>query len=212
MSKRAELSGKRFGRLTVIKRVRLGDSKGRWLCRCDCGNEKIILTDSLTRGAAKSCGCYRREVTSRTFKKHGSSNDRLYAIWLGIKDRCNNPNNLSYKNYGARGISVCKEWEFFSAFGEWAISNGYSDNLTIERVDCFGNYEPSNCTWIEKKFQSRNTRMTTQYTINGMKKPLIEWCEMFSVPLNRAHHRIYSGKEPFNVCEVFKALHGGENE
>lgn len=162
---RIDLTGKRYNRLTVISFH--GD--GRWLCRCDCGNYKIINGSSLKNGNTKSCGCIHSEQLAKRNsdnRKHGHTDDRLYGIWHGIKQRCCDPNRKDYKNYGGRGIKVCDEWlNDFSAFREWAIASGYDYNAkfmecTIDRIDNNGNYEPDNCHWVSMKEQTKTRRDT----------------------------------------------------
>jgi len=161
-TRRRDLTDKRFGRLTV-----LGDSGKReghgsviWVCRCDCGNIKEISSRLLTTGHAKSCGCLQRERVGEINFKHGYSHgDRLYNIWNGIKDRCRNPNKKTYKFYGGKGIKICKEWQDdFLSFRKWALNSGYKDDLTIDRIDNDGNYEPNNCQWLTLKENTDKAR------------------------------------------------------
>lgn len=158
-----DLTGQRFGKLVVLSYA--GKDKNRhslWLCRCDCGTEKIISSTALMSGQ-KSCGCEGARTTlSQRMTKHGMYKSRIYDIWHCMKDRCYREKNSKYHLYGGRGIKVCDEWKNnFVAFYEWAMENGYNDNLTLDRIDCDGNYEPANCRWATVTEQNRNRRCCT---------------------------------------------------
>lgn len=152
LGKRTEnLTNKRFGKLTVIKYMGTNKyKKGSWLCACDCGNTIITDNQHLKSGNTSSCGCSRIKLKN--------NNPRLYRIWAGMKNRCLNKNNKSFKNYGGRGISICKDWIYYESFYKWALCNGYQNNLTIERINNDGNYCPQNCTWITIQEQQKNKR------------------------------------------------------
>lgn len=127
-------------------------------CKCECGTIKDFWLCDIEKGKIKSCGCLRYKNLSERNTKHGKCGTRIYRIWRGIISRCEIKTATSYENYGGRGISVCKEWHSFDCFYKWALENGYLDNLTIERINNNGNYEPKNCCWITKSEQSLNKR------------------------------------------------------
>ena len=164
MYKHNDLTGKVFGKLTVISEDgRTADRCIRWKCLCECGNEVSTSGRSLTSGHTRSCGCLQKETTSALRRIHGDRDARLYAVWKGMKRRCENKTDNSYQWYGAKGVSVCEEWHDYAAFRAWAIANGYDENAeygkcTIDRIDPCGNYEPSNCRWVSMAEQNRNKR------------------------------------------------------
>jgi len=163
VQKRIEVKpGDRYGRLTVIREVEpikwRKYKKRMVLCKCDCGNETTVRLEYLRSGHTKSCGCKSVDTLISHRKTHGLSKIRLYRIWAGMLNRCRNKNVKSYQHYGAKGVKVCAEWYEFEAFYKWAMSNGYRRDLTIDRIDPYGNYEPNNCRWIPKGEQSRNRR------------------------------------------------------
>lgn len=176
-----DLTGKRFGRLTVIKEVSPHYSKSgvrmrMWECKCDCGNNRILSTSNITNGNTKSCGCLKKELLLSKNTTHGMSKTKLYSVWGSMKDRCFNENVSQFSDYGGRGISVCNEWKNdFQAFYDWAIGNGYKDGLTIERKDVNGDYCPENCCWITREEQSKNRRNSHFITYRGETKTLSEW-------------------------------------
>lgn len=166
MSRLVDISGQKYGRLTAMKRAEnKKGSKAKWLCRCDCGNETIADSGNLRNGHTKSCGCFNKEVVTERFTTHGLRQTRLYKIWSCIKQRCGNPKNCDFPDYGGRGITICNEWQKdFQAFNDWALANGYTDELTIDRKNVDGNYEPSNCRWANTLGQAQNQRMKSTNT------------------------------------------------
>lgn len=181
------LIGQRFGRLLVTneaakRRTKGGTSVRMWICKCDCGNITILSTGNLTSGNTKSCGCYKKDRNSQVFTKHKKTGTKLYRVWSNIKDRCLRENANQYRDYGGRGIVMCDEWKNdFQVFYDWAISNGYKEGLTIERIDVNGNYCPENCTWIPREQQSKNRRNCHYIFYKGETKTLSEWSRILHV-------------------------------
>ena len=164
MDKKYDLTGQRFGRLTVIKRDYTKKVKFKatfWLCKCDCGNERITSAGLLRSGQTRSCGCIKKELLSKRSKTHGKSETKLYRRWNNMIERCYKSYSRGYKHYGARGITVCDEWRNdFEAYEKWCLENGYTEGceLSIDRINNDGNYEPSNCRLTTKTVQARNTQ------------------------------------------------------
>ena len=176
--------GQVFGRLTVIGvpfYIPVGNG-GRFqfaVCECDCGKNTAVRADHMRSGRSRSCGCLSVDTAVATMTKHGMTIDRttnrLYFIWKGMLGRCNDEHNSSYKNYGKRGIRVCDEWMDVKSFVGWALSNGYREDLTIDRIDNDGNYEPSNCRWANMTEQGNNRRGNRWIEAFGERKTMSEW-------------------------------------
>lgn len=157
MAKKKDLTGECFGRLVVIKQAGKCSKENLWECFCSCGNTTYVTVGKLTSGKTRSCGCFRRDEMQKRSVTHHLSKTRLYRIWGLIKTRTTNPKVPNYRFYGGKGIKVCAEWrDDFLAFYNWAIENGYKDNLTIDRIDSDGDYCPQNCRWIT---QSENATL-----------------------------------------------------
>ena len=200
-----DLTGQRFGRLVVLRRGNdyispKGAHHVKWVCRGDCGNVKEIAAAHLRSGDNLSCGCFWKERIAEkarvNSKTHGLSNTRIYKEFRNINDRCYNPNNPSYANYGGRGISVCDEWRGignFLNFYNWSMANGYKDDLTIDRVDVNGNYEPGNCRWVDWETQYNNTTKTVKLTFNGETMSVAQWARKLGFDRHTLYSRIKIG-------------------
>lgn len=176
------LVGIEYGKLTVISLVDdVASAKvpTRWLCRCKCGNEVVVRGYNLRSGNTKSCGCEQKEKAAARLRTHGGKGTRLYVIWQHMLRRCNSESYLAYRLYGGRGITVCKEWHEFEAFRDWALRNGYDENLTIDRIDVNGNYEAKNCRWVTQQEQNLNKRNNIRIAFDGEVKTLSEWANVF---------------------------------
>lgn len=183
MSQFIDLTGKKFGRLTVISRFGSTKSKSAtWLCKCECGNEKIVQTCHLKSGATTSCGCYQKQRASESNVTHGDSKTRLYSEWTHMKKRCYWKNYKYYYLYGGRGITVCDEWKnSFQSFKEWATNNGYSDELTLDRIDNNKSYDPLNCRWTTCYVQSNNRNFNHIVSYHGESASYEVMCRKLNV-------------------------------
>lgn len=192
------LIGTKYGRLTITG----FESDGRrwlWRVRCDCGNEKLVSPTDVRNGRTKSCGCLHRESSRERATKFTHSvtdNKRLYMIYNHMKQRCYKKSSPRYSDYGGRGISICEEWldkdRGFDNFVSWALENGYSDEMTIDRIDVKGNYSPENCAWKTRKEQNNNKRQTLWVEYNGERIQLRKLCEREGVNYDTVHNRIYA--------------------
>ena len=195
-----DLTGLRLAHCTVLSFAYKGaNGKSYWNVRCDCGKDFVAQGYNLTSGHTVSCGCYARNRLGNANKTHGFSNSRLYGVWLGMKNRCYGTNNPKYPHYGGRGIKICDDWlgeSGFQNFYEWAMTNGYDENApkgecTIDRIDNNGNYEPSNCRFVNAKTQASNRRTNTVYEYNGEILTIGELSEKYNVPYDLIYKRIH---------------------
>lgn len=155
-----DLTGRKFGDLLVVRQAETSScGKIRWVCECDCGKQRTVQAAHLISGHTKSCGCYNKRRIKETFITHGCTKTRLYSIWSSMKTRCYNARSKAYNYYGGKGITVCQEWlNSFEAFREWALSNGYQDSLTLDRINGEKGYYPDNCRWATWHEQRMNQR------------------------------------------------------
>lgn len=186
--------GERYGRLVVLELVGTNKFGGVVCkCQCDCGTIKNFDASHLISGKVVSCGCYIKEKARELHTTHGQTDTRLYKIWTWMKYRCNSPNSKSYSDYGARGIKVCDEWLKFEPFRDWALANGYREDLTIERKDNNGNYCPENCRWATKLEQANNKRTNVFITYNGETHTASEWGRILGVSAKLLRRRKSDG-------------------
>lgn len=185
MPKFIDMSGNKYGRLTAIRRVENSNrEQTMWLFKCDCGKEIVANGFSVRSGHTTSCGCRLSEVTASLKYSHGMARTRIYRTYQHMKERCINQDDKSYWRYGGRGIKICDEWlgeSGFDNFNNWSILNGYNENLTIDRIDVNGNYEPSNCRWATWRTQANNKRNNRYITYDGTTKTLSEWSQQFGI-------------------------------
>lgn len=198
-----DISGQKFGRLTVValadRTLWRGEGKTAWVCRCDCGQEKILTGYSFTGGGVKSCGCLQRESATVRATKHGhrlkGKSSAAYSSWRSMMTRCENKNHHNYKNYGGRGITVCDRWKGVNGFRNFLedMGNPPSERHTIDRIDSNGDYTPQNCRWATPKQQQRNKRSNRFLEFNGQRKTLIEWAEITRIHAGTISSRLKKG-------------------
>ena len=189
MTPRLDLTGMNINGLTFVKRTNeKAGSTYKWVVECYCGVKFITNPTSVKLNKTLSCGCSR--------KKHGDSTTRLYGIWNGMRHRCLDKKHISYHRYGGRGIKVCEEWDkSYENFKEWAINNGYQEELSIDRIDNDKDYSPSNCKWSSIKEQCNNRENNNRLTFNGVSKTVAEWSVETGLPYHTIHKRILHGWE-----------------
>lgn len=198
MAKHEDLTGKIFGKLTVIKEV--GHPKAGiylWECECNCSNHTHIIVNgnALRSGNTKSCGCIHTEQLQQRNKqgrKYNKEDKRLVRIWRAMMSRCYKTHSYGYKWYGAKGIRVCEEWHEFENFKDWALNNNYKDDLTIERIDNNEDYKPENCKWADWETQANHTSSNKLITYNNKTQSLSLWVKELGLDYYRTKARINS--------------------
>lgn len=202
------LENQTFGRLTVLSEAGRTKSGGAtWRCKCLCGNEVIVSSDSLRSGKTQSCGCIKQEQRLAQ-KVHGEVHTPIHRLWSGMRNRCNNPGNQKYYRYGGRGIRVCEAWDAdYVTFRNWCVENGYREGLTLERKDVNGDYTPDNCVFASQKVQQNNRTNNHRLSYNGITHTMAEWADILGVPYGLLEHRINRG---WSVEEAFTIPKGGK--
>lgn len=202
MSKLIDLTGQKFGRLLVKERQ--GSDSWRstlWLCQCECGNECIVSSNNLMKHHTQSCGCLQRERAAKANTTHGLRHTRLYDIWNAMLARCHRKNTKAYPMYGGRGIVVCDEWrKDFKAFYDWAMANGYNDELSIDRIDNDKGYSAYNCRWATTSTQANNKRSNVSVEYNGEVHTIAEWSQILGIKQATLRKRIRCG---WSVAKAF---------
>lgn len=217
-----DLTGKKFGRLTVLHFIPQDQRRSRqycWWCRCDCGKEVPACANKLKSGTQKSCGCLKEEVKTtigNLNKKYKYSNKRLYSVYKSMIQRCTDQHSKSYHNYGGRGIVVCEEWlakDGYDVFAEWALSNGYDINAehgrcTLERKDVNGMYSPDNCCWITNQEQQNNRRGNVKIEYNGEVHTAKEWSRILDISYSAIrYHVIANNRSLGDALKSYKDHH-----
>lgn len=195
MAKVKGMTGQRFGKLAVIEFAGMNhEGSAMWKCICDCGKDTVVRGYTLRRGDTQSCGCFIGEAASVRNATHRMTKTRLYVCWKSMKSRCYYENDVAFERYGGRGIKVSKEWrDDFLAFREWALKNGYEDNLTLDRIDSNGNYEPNNCRWLTLAAQQSNRSDTIHLEFNGKNQTLTEWAHEIGISVAQLSKRLKNG-------------------
>jgi len=191
--KRIDFANKKINMLTVIKKAESKNKRAFWLCQCDCGKKIEVMSQDLIYKTKYSCGCTRKPLGERK-RKYETKNQKLYNVWHGIKQRCYDKNKKEYKYYGGRGIIMCDNWKNdFMEFQKWALENGYQENLTIDRIDTNGNYEPSNCRWITQKENNLNRKGIIKILYNDKVICLKDYCKIKNISYSTALKKYKNG-------------------
>lgn len=187
---RNDLTGMKFGYLTALHRSNdKGNGKKpvvKWVCECKCGKIISVKSDALLSGHTVSCGC--KKITHH--ESYGKRKTRLYNIWKCMRQRCMNPNNPNYLHYGGKGVMICDEWMDYAKFKRWAEENGYSEDLSIDRINVDGNYSPSNCRWADGKTQANNTTRNRFLLFHGEYLTMSEIADKLNVSYSTIQHRV----------------------
>lgn len=198
-----DITGNVYGRLTVIEYVGIEKHEAIWKCRCECGKEVNVSGHNLRRGKTKSCGCLHDDNArnlSKTNTIHGESNTRLYGIWTDMKTRCLNKNCNRYERYGARGITICDEWiNSYENFANWAKNNGYSDELSIDRINNDLGYSPENCRWATSYEQANNKSTNVYVEFNGEVLTLTQLARLYDLRPSLVIKRYRNGKREHDL-------------
>lgn len=211
MAERSDLTGRQYGRLTVVRYF--GKNKYRlhvWRCVCSCGNEVLVTVSNLNAGKTNSCGCYKKEVTGMLNYSHGQTvggPTSEYVAWVEAKERCNNPNNKNYHNYGGRGIKMCDRWvnSFNNFFEDMGLKPSTEHSLDRYPNNESGHYGPDNCRWGTDEEQARNRRNNVWYEYNGLKMVLADWAKKFGVTSSNVKYMLTSKSFP-EVVEYYKIV------
>lgn len=206
-----QYEGLKFNRLTVLELVdRISYPSGgvtyKYRCKCDCGNEVVVSLGNLKNGHSGSCGCLNKELLAARRKTHGLRKHPLYVVWNCMKDRCGNPNNHAYPNYGGRGVKVYPEWMDFKVFYDWAIGAGYKEGLEIDRFpNMDGDYEPDNCRFADQEQQQNNKRNNRKFLYNGSLMSLKQISVASGINFHTLSNRLYIQKRP--IERLFEPIH-----
>ena len=195
-SRKIDMIGKRFGRLVVLSESGRKRKEIQWECLCDCGNITYCSGWDLRNGKTVSCGCKRKEGLPQTSYKHKEFGQRLYYVYMNIKTRCYNPKYYLFNHYGGKGITVCNEWlgeDGFNNFYKWALDNGYSDELSIDRIDNSKGYSPDNCRWVSMQTQQNNRTNNRIITVDEESHTMAEWSRISGIHYNTIQRRLANG-------------------
>lgn len=203
LGQRRDLTGKRYGRLTVIREHHRNEhGTYYWECVCDCGKKTVVSCSNLNSGQTKSCGCLGKECKPPIVIKHGNSRSKLYKIWHAMKQRCLNPHDANYNRYGGRGITVCDEWLTFEPFMKWAIANGYVEGeLDLDREDNDKGYNPENCRFISHRDNLKNTHRKLHDVIRGEDITLSDAADKYGLKYQSIYTRYKRGKRGDELIE-----------